>query len=358
MANIEEKQADASSPGESGRIDGVAGRYAFEANAAEIPDHATHDGAEEYDERAAKLWSVYVEEAESHDKALIETWKDDMEAIIIFAGLYSASLTAFLAQSYQNLQPDPAQESFLLMQQSVTLLYQISRQLGPNGSQVEVLPPSPAPPFSPSSSDVRVNVLWFMSLVFSLTAALAATIVQSWVRDYMHVFQRYSHSLKRARIRHFRYEGLQDWYMNVVVDGIPALIHISLFLFFVGLADFLFHINSTTAITTTITIALAAALYLWTVVAPIFDAKSPYQSPLSGVFWLLFQIVRRREHKDKSTGGEPRRVSTDMTEGRVQLAMDQSTNRLERDARAICWVLENLTEDSELEPFVSGSKRT
>jgi len=45
--------------------------------------HETHD-AEEYDERAAQFWSVYVEEAESHDKALVETWKDDMEGILIF----------------------------------------------------------------------------------------------------------------------------------------------------------------------------------------------------------------------------------------------------------------------------------
>jgi hypothetical protein len=45
--------------------------------------HETHD-AEEYDERAAKFWSVYVEEAENHDKALVETWKDDMEGILIF----------------------------------------------------------------------------------------------------------------------------------------------------------------------------------------------------------------------------------------------------------------------------------
>lgn len=52
-----------------------------------------HD-AEEYDERAAKFWSVYVGEAESHDKALVETWKDDMEGIIIFVRfpvLYPAS---------------------------------------------------------------------------------------------------------------------------------------------------------------------------------------------------------------------------------------------------------------------------
>lgn len=51
-----------------------------------------HHDAEEYDERAAKFWSVYVEEAESHDKALIETWKDDMEGIIIFVRLSISSL--------------------------------------------------------------------------------------------------------------------------------------------------------------------------------------------------------------------------------------------------------------------------
>jgi hypothetical protein len=44
---------------------------------------------DEYDERATKLWSVYMEEAESHDKALIETWKDDMEGIIIFVRVLS-----------------------------------------------------------------------------------------------------------------------------------------------------------------------------------------------------------------------------------------------------------------------------
>ncbi|KAI0265689.1 hypothetical protein BC834DRAFT_843543 [Gloeopeniophorella convolvens] len=51
-----------------------------------IPVTETHetDEAQEYDERAVKFWSVYVDEAENHDKALIETWKDDMEGIIIF----------------------------------------------------------------------------------------------------------------------------------------------------------------------------------------------------------------------------------------------------------------------------------
>ncbi len=43
-----------------------------------------------------------------------------------------------------------------------------------------------------------------------------------------------------------------------------------------------------------------------------------------------------------------------MTEGHVQLAMDESDGRKKRDAHAIHWVIDNLTEDSELEPFVLG----
>ena len=39
---------------------------------------------EDFDDRAAEFWSVYVNEAQSHDDALIGTWKDDMETILIF----------------------------------------------------------------------------------------------------------------------------------------------------------------------------------------------------------------------------------------------------------------------------------
>ena len=272
------------------------------------------------------------------------------------AGLYSASLTAFLVESYKNLAPNPADVNVYYSRQSVVLLAQISAQLAASGSPVPstVNIPPPYPDFKAKRSDVRINIFWFMSLIFSLTAVLAATLVQQWVRDYMHVFQRYNHPLKRARIRQFLYEGAETWYMPVVVEAVPALIHISLFLFFLGLADFLFNLNTSTATATTITIVLCAVLYLWSIIAPVHDPQSPYQSPLSGVFWLLFQLIRRRTHRDHSTGGERKRISTHMTDGRVQLAMDESDERKKRDARAIRWVIDNLTEDSELEPFVLG----
>ena len=40
--------------------------------------------ASNYDNPEDKLWSVYVAEAAEYDNALVENWKTDMDAILIF----------------------------------------------------------------------------------------------------------------------------------------------------------------------------------------------------------------------------------------------------------------------------------
>ncbi|KAF8798258.1 hypothetical protein BYT27DRAFT_7177727, partial [Phlegmacium glaucopus] len=142
------------------------------------------DNQQDFDSRADKLWSIYNKEAESYDRALMETWKDDMDSIIIFAGLFSAVLTAFLVDATKNLKLDPTEQTNALLSQTVVLLAQISQQLGPNGSQTIISPLQPLEQFKLNPSDLRVNIFWYMSLAFSITAALGATLVQQWVRDY------------------------------------------------------------------------------------------------------------------------------------------------------------------------------
>jgi hypothetical protein len=48
------------------------------------PQQAEPRENDDFDERAAEFWGVYVKEARSHDEASIGTWKDDMEGVIIF----------------------------------------------------------------------------------------------------------------------------------------------------------------------------------------------------------------------------------------------------------------------------------
>ena len=100
------------------------------------------------------------------------------------------SCITFIIDKVHDLQVDPAQQMVYYQQQNVALLAQISTQVSSIVPQVPIpsTPPPPYPNFTPDLSSVLVNVFWFMSLVFSISAALLAALVQQWVQDYMHVF--------------------------------------------------------------------------------------------------------------------------------------------------------------------------
>ena len=242
------------------------------------------------------------------------------------------------------------------LQQNVAMLDQISHQIASISPQVSIpstLPPS-FPSFKPLSSDIRVNVFWFMALIFSLTAALLATLVQQWVRNYMHVFHQFSDSLKSARLRQYLHDGLEGWHMPLIAEAVPALLHVSLFLFFMGLCDFVLNINTTVGLSTTIPIGITGLVYILTIFAPVIDPQSPYQNSFSRLFWYPIQKLGYRRYEDRDSRGElvSRTVSLDIAEGQMQLATEETENRMGRDERAIRWLVSNMTEDAEMGEFV------
>jgi Family of unknown function (DUF6535) len=240
------------------------------------------------------------------------------------------------------------------MQQNVAMLAQISHQISSIAPQVTIpsTPPPALPTFKPLSSDIRVNVFWFMSLVFSLSAALLAILVQQWVRDYMHVFQRYSDSLKSARLRQYLYEGCEGWYMPVLAEAVPGLLHVSLFLFFVGLVEFILNINTTVGVTTMVPIGISGLFYIFTMFAPVIYPQSPYQNSFSGLIWYVIQKLHGWRYNDRGSGGASKSVSSNMADGQMQLAMEETGERKMRDERAISWLVNNMTEDTEMESLV------
>jgi hypothetical protein len=270
------------------------------------------------------------------------------------AGLFSASLTAFVVDSKQDLKPSPADETVYYLRQHSTILSQISVQLSSIAPQVAIpsTPPPPFPPFSPLASVVRINVFWFMALAFSLLAALLAILVQQWVRKYMHVFQRYGDPLKSSRLRQYLYEGCEKWYMPNVAEAVPGFLHISLFLFFAGLGDSLLNINTKVALSTIVPIGVSGLLYIFMTFAPIINPQSPYQNSFSGIIWYLFQKFRGRRFRDRGPDGGIKPVSANMAQGQMQLAMEETEARKGRDVRAIRWLIENRTEDAEMETFL------
>jgi len=272
------------------------------------------------------------------------------------AGLFSAALTAFIIDRSQNIQQTPAQQSVFFQQQSVALLNQISQQLSSLGAQTPVSSnlSLPGPTVIPSSSDVRVNIFWFSSLVFSLSAALLATLVQRWARDHMHIFRRHSHPLRIARIRQYLHEGVEGWYMPAIAEAVPGLIHFSLFLFLIGLADFLLHTYTIVGKFTVFPISLCAALYIISTVAPVISPKCPYRTSSSRFVWYLYRKMRRGSCNNRFGVGPPEPLSSNMADGQMQLAMEKNDARKGRDERAIRWLVNKLTGDTEMESLASG----
>ncbi|KAJ7610408.1 hypothetical protein FB45DRAFT_1121445 [Roridomyces roridus] len=171
---------------------------------------------DENEESAAKMWSIYVGEAERYDAALVESWKADMGGMLVFSGLFSASLTAFLIESYKKLQPDSGDLTVAAIQQLVAI------SLGDAASL------QPTPKFTPSVASLVCNALWFVSLSLSLICALLATLVEQWAREFLHKTEMRPSPARRARIFSFLYFGLKSFHMPTVVDAVPCLIHGSL----------------------------------------------------------------------------------------------------------------------------------
>src|SRR6266702_5964385 len=330
----------------------------------------------DFNDNANALWSLHVKEAMSQDEARVQSTKSEMDNVLLFvrvyipivivtvyptpssctviqAGLFSIALTSFLVDKLHDLQVDPAQQMVYYQQQNVALLAQISKQVSSIAPQVSIpsTPPPPYPDFTPNPSDVRVNAFWFLSLVFSISAALLATLVQQWVRSYMHVFRRYSNPLKSTRLRQYLYEGAEGWYMPVVAVSVPGLLHVSLFLFFLGLGDSLLAVHTTVGITTIIPITICGLLYVFTMFAPLIKPQSPFRNPFSGLIWYLRQKVYPRSYLDRASGGSLKAVNSKISEGQIQLAMEENDERKDRDVRAIRWLIDNRTEDDEMESF-------
>ena len=230
------------------------------------------------------------------------------------------------------------------------LLNQISYQLSSLGAQYPANLSLPGFIVQPSASDVRVNTYWFFGLVCSLSAALLATLVQRWARDYMHIFHRYSHPLKVARLRQYLHEGIKHWKMRAIAEAVPGLIHISLFLFFIGLADFLFSSYAIVGKITIIPIAVSAMIYIISSIAPVIFPQSPYRTSFSGLAWKISRWLFRRSFKDRFGGT----LGWHMADGQLQLAMAENDARKDRDEKAIRWLVDNLTEDTEMESLASG----
>ncbi|KAF9027805.1 hypothetical protein BDZ89DRAFT_1160572 [Hymenopellis radicata] len=235
----------------------------------------------------ARAYRVYVEEATIFDENMVGQSRDGLDVMLVFAGLFSAVVTSFLVQVSQNLQADFSEISALLLHD--LLVVQLTMA---DGGTVNVTAPSinPAEKFEPDVIDVWINGLWVVSLVTSLIVALAAVLVKQWLHRYM-TFPSGTPGL-RSHVRQFRFMGLEKWRVRIIIGMLPIVMHISLMLFFTGLA--LFYVPLCVSLTWavgTLTV-LICVLYLISNTIPIIFPQCPYQTPLTDFIHHIWQVVQ------------------------------------------------------------------
>ncbi|SJL10847.1 uncharacterized protein ARMOST_14241 [Armillaria ostoyae] len=220
-----------------------------------------------------RFWRTYTDEALIIDGEMVDVYHDTINVLLVFAGLFSAVLTTFVIQTSQNLRPDYTEVSASLLIELVEL------QRAANVSSIPSSPFYPSISFSPSSADVWLNSLWFVSLTLSLITALVAVLVKQWLHQYISVI---SDILPRDRgsTRQYRYMGLMTWQVPMIIGLLPVLLHISLGLFFAGLSIYLFALDIAIAYIVAAISATAYVAYVACLVLPLFYHNCPYKTPL------------------------------------------------------------------------------
>ncbi|KAJ7078745.1 hypothetical protein B0H15DRAFT_788744, partial [Mycena belliarum] len=323
---------------------------------SDLRDVLTADqGSVGLDESYNKIWSVYNKEAEKYDKALMESWMRDMKGVLLFAAIFSASLTAFIIESYKTLSPDSTDKI-------VVLLTRISEQISDlpvmNSSTNTLHLDTQTHPltFAPTATSLLCNTLWFIGLFLSLTCALLATLVEQWARGFIQKIEGRAAPVMRAKILSYLHDGLRQFSMHTVVDLIPLLLQASVMMFFGGLVAFLIPINLILVAVTAVWMTLLVGAYSVLTILPVYFPHCPYRTPLSGILWHIVDTLKSASsHYFQETPviSSPGPSSSMMTQV-FQAATQVSEESYQREVQALCWTAMSIADDQALECFIDG----
>ncbi|KAI5887898.1 uncharacterized protein SCHCODRAFT_02553307 [Schizophyllum commune H4-8] len=220
----------------------------------------------------ARVWRVYLDESGQFDDDMLQGFRDTLDVHLVFAALFSAVVTTFVAQTSQALQPDYGRISAAVLLELVALQRARSPDDVPSaGVDLDSL--------SATTGDVWVNALWFTTLGLSLATVLIAVLVKQWLQEYVKTPS--GPPRDRALIRHMRYKELVRWKVPFIISLIPVLLHISLALFLAGLIVFLYALSLPITWTVAALTGMTYLFYLWTHALAVVHWQCSYRTPVT-----------------------------------------------------------------------------
>jgi hypothetical protein len=177
-------------------------------------------------------------------------------------------------------------------------------------------------------------------------------------------------------MRAFFAEGVDKMHIPLAVEGLPTLLHLSLFLFFGGLAIFLFDVDRDVFSYVIWWIGLFSIVYGMITLLPLIRQDSPYNSPLSTPAWFLhaivtyiivkilssiitfcfcfcgYRILRIKTRMLTHIGDTVKYYRRRMLGGAEKAAEETVSERLSKiDVRILDWTITTLGDDDSLKNF-------
>ncbi|KAE9395397.1 hypothetical protein BT96DRAFT_997714 [Gymnopus androsaceus JB14] len=115
----------------------------------------TYDLSDDYEQRFpedpmgeetgqnARVWRTYLAESADFDAMMVGEARDGLDAMLVFAGLFSAVVTSFLVQTSQNLQADFTETTAYLLYELIAV-----QRAAADGNPVNDVSASPLNPTS------------------------------------------------------------------------------------------------------------------------------------------------------------------------------------------------------------------
>jgi hypothetical protein len=196
---------------------------------------------------------------------------------------------------------------------------------------------------------------------------MLATLLQQWSRRYLTITQpARCEPHKRARARAFFAIGVEKFHVRWALDALPAMVHLSLSIFFAGLLVYLFNIHHTVFKVVVCWVALLTTVYGFITFMPVFWHDSPYYSPLSTTVWSLLGIIpyavlnvpeiiaRRFSFRVFDSIYWLRRRCRSWGFGGLERAAEEARSKRlsEIDGHILDWTANALDKDDALEEFI------
>ncbi|GJE85029.1 hypothetical protein PsYK624_011060 [Phanerochaete sordida] len=237
-------------------------------------------------------WAGIERHLFKHVTEEMKYYADDIDTLLVFAGLFSAFLTAFVVQTYPMLTADNSAMTNQLLALSVSSQLRTAGTIVSPTINATLAFLLDTTHFTPSAAVRAINVMFFLSLILSMASAFFGILSKQWIREHLKWNSALAEPRENVLVRQDRIEAWEAWNVAAFISSIPALLELAMMLFLAGVVTLLWTLDDVVAIIITAFAAIFIAVAAAFTILPVTLRRCPYKSPTAWACIAAYQASK------------------------------------------------------------------